>query len=93
VAVGGLLLVLLVDVARKLARGRVGVDAVALLAMAGALAPGEYLAGAVIALMLSGGIALEASATRRVRCELAALLKRAPKIAHGAAARSSRRFR
>ena len=69
-AIGGLLLVLLVDVVRKLARGRVGVDAIALLAMAGALALGEYLAGAVIALMLSGGNALEASADRRARREL-----------------------
>jgi heavy metal translocating P-type ATPase len=82
VAVGALLLVLVVDVARKLTRGRIGVDAVALLAMTGALALGEYLAGAVVALMLSGGNALEASASRRARRELGALLERAPKIAH-----------
>ncbi len=70
------------SVARSLARGDVGVDAIALVAMAGALALGEYLAGAVIALMLSGGNALEAAAGRRARRELTALLQRAPRIAH-----------
>jgi hypothetical protein len=38
-----------------LARRRIGVDAIALLAMGGALLLDEYLAGAVIALMLAGG--------------------------------------
>ena len=70
------------SVARSLARGDVGVDAIALVAMAGALALGEYLAGAVVALMLSGGNALEAAASRRARRELTALLQRAPRIAH-----------
>jgi heavy metal translocating P-type ATPase len=55
-----------------------GVDLIALLAMAGALALGEYLAGAVIALMLSSGQALEAYADRRAHEELSALLERAP---------------
>jgi heavy metal translocating P-type ATPase len=70
------------SVLRSLMRGDVGVDAIALVAMAGALALGEYLAGAVIALMLSGGNALEAAAGRRARRELTALLERAPRIAH-----------
>jgi len=70
------------SVGRSLARGDVGVDAIALVAMGGALALGEYLAGAVIALMLSGGNALEAAAGRRARRELTALLERAPRIAH-----------
>jgi heavy metal translocating P-type ATPase len=55
-----------------------GVDLIALLAMAGALAVGEYLAGAVIALMLSSGQALEAYADRRAHKELSSLLERAP---------------
>ena len=42
------------SVLRTLMNGDVGVDAIALVAMVGALALGEYLAGAVIALMLSG---------------------------------------
>ena len=70
------------SVGRSVARGDVGVDAIALVAMVGALALGEYLAGAVIALMLSGGNALEAAAGRRARRELTALLERAPRIAH-----------
>jgi heavy metal translocating P-type ATPase len=70
------------SILRTLAQGRVGVDAIALIAMAGALAIGQYLAGAVIALMLSGGNALEAMASRRARQELTALLERMPSIAH-----------
>ena len=45
-------------------RRDVGVDAIALVSMAGALALGEYLAGAVVALMLAGGNALEATCQR-----------------------------
>ena len=55
------------SVARALMHGDFGVDVIALLAMASALATGEYLAGAVVALMLSGGNALEASASGRAR--------------------------
>ncbi len=62
----------------SLLRGDVGVDLIALIAMAGALALGEYLAAIVVALMLSGGNALEAVANRRARRALTALLERAP---------------
>jgi len=70
------------SVVASVLRGDVGVDAIALFAMAGALALGQYLAGAVIALMLSGGNALEGYAGRRARRELTSLLERAPRIAH-----------
>ena len=43
------------SVVRSLWRGDVGVDGIALLAMAGAVVLGQYLAGAVVAVMLSGG--------------------------------------
>ena len=46
-------------VARVARRGDVGVDAIALVAIAGALALREWVAGAVVALMLAGGNALE----------------------------------
>lgn len=72
---------LVLSVLRSLLRRNVGVDAVALVAMAGALALGEYLAGAVIALMLAGGNALEEAANRRARRELTALVERAPRVA------------
>jgi heavy metal translocating P-type ATPase len=58
------------------------VDVIALLAIAGALALGEYLAGAVIGLMLATGRALEEYAANRAERELSALLKRAPRSAH-----------
>ena len=72
---------LALEVARTLAGGRVGVDAIALLAMAVAVALGEYLAGAVVALMLAGGNTLEAYASGRARRELRALLAHAPRRA------------
>ena len=46
-------------------RASLGVDTIALVAMVGALALGEPLAGAVIGLMFSGGAALESVASRR----------------------------
>ncbi|MEX2420277.1 MAG: heavy metal translocating P-type ATPase, partial [Actinomycetota bacterium] len=63
-------------------RREAGVDLIALLAMAGALALDEYLAGAVIALMLSSGRSLEDFADARAHKELSALLERAPRTAH-----------
>jgi heavy metal translocating P-type ATPase len=76
-----LLVPLTFSVLRSLLRRDVGVDAIALVSMAGALALGEYLAGAVVALMLAGGNALEESANRRARRELTALVARAPRSA------------
>ena len=58
-----------------------GVDTIALVAMIGALALNQELAGAVIGLMFSGGAALETVASRRARRELTALVQRAPKVA------------
>jgi heavy metal translocating P-type ATPase len=69
------------SVGRALLRGSLGVDVIALLAIAAALALGEQLAAAVVALMLSGGNALELAASRRSRRELAALVARAPRVA------------
>jgi heavy metal translocating P-type ATPase len=59
-----------------------GVDTIALVAMVGALALDEELAGAVIGLMFSGGAALETAASRRARRELTRLVERAPRVAH-----------
>ncbi len=76
------LLPLTFSVVRDLFAGRAGVDVIALLAMGGALALREYLAGAVVALMLSGGQALEEFAKGRARRELKALLDRSPRRVH-----------
>ena len=64
----------------SLRRSRLGVDVIALLALAGALVVGEYLAGAVIGVMLASGRALEGWAAASARRELSSLLQRAPKI-------------
>jgi heavy metal translocating P-type ATPase len=69
-------------IAGSLRRGELGVDLIALLAMGGSLLLGEYLAGAIIALMLSGGEALEGMAGARARRELSALVQRAPRVVH-----------
>ena len=71
-----------ISVARDLLRHRAGVDIVAVLALGGTLAVGEYLAGAVIAIMLATGRELEARASARARRELSALLARAPTVVH-----------
>jgi heavy metal translocating P-type ATPase len=71
-----------VAMVRELLRRQAGVDVVAVLALAGSLFVGEYIAGAVIALMLSSGRWLEARASARARRELSALLERAPSVVH-----------
>jgi cation transport ATPase len=73
---------MLVGMAAKLRRGQVGVDVVAVLALAGSLALREFLAGAVIGVMVASGDALERFAHRRARRDLSALLSLAPTVAH-----------
>ncbi len=73
---------LVVAVVRRMLRGQLGADVIALLAITGSLALREYEAGLVIALMLSGGELLDQRAFGRARRELAALISRAPAIAH-----------
>jgi cation transport ATPase len=55
------------SVVRSLANRDVGVDAIALIAIVGALALQEWGAAAVVALMLAGGNALEEAASGRAR--------------------------
>ncbi|HEX9096334.1 MAG TPA: heavy metal translocating P-type ATPase [Candidatus Dormibacteraeota bacterium] len=76
------LIPLTISVVRDLLHRETGVDLIALLAMAGSLILGQYLAGAVVGLMLSGGQALERYASSRARRELSALLARAPQVVH-----------
>lgn len=63
-------------------RGRTGVDLIAVLSLGGTLAVHEYLAGALIAVMLASGQALDSAAQRRASHDLRALLEHAPRIAH-----------
>src|SRR6202795_2046141 len=73
---------LAVSIARDLLAGRFGVDAIALVSIGGALALGQPLAGAVVALMYSGGNVLEDIAVARAEHDLRSLGDRAPREAH-----------
>ncbi len=73
---------LTVSVIRGVLRRETGVDLIALLAMVGAVALGEYLTGAVIAVMFASGQALEGYANGRAQRELRALVERAPRVVH-----------
>ncbi len=73
---------LAVSIIRDLLAGRFGVDAIALLSMSAALALGQPLAGAVVALMYSGGNVLEDIAVARAEHDLRSLVDRAPREAH-----------
>jgi heavy metal translocating P-type ATPase len=73
---------LLISIVRDLMAGRMGVDAIALLSMAGALALGENLAAVVVAVMYAGGNVLEDFAVARAERDLKSLVDRAPRIAH-----------
>jgi heavy metal translocating P-type ATPase len=75
------LLSLSYEIATSLRRGEVGLDIVAALSMIAALAVGENLAAAVVALMYAGGQYLEAFAERHARREMMAILARAPRSA------------
>ncbi len=77
-----LLVPLAASVVRSLRQRDAGVDAIALLAMGTALLLGEFLAGAIVGLMLAGGNALEGYASGRARRELRHLLEHAPHSAH-----------
>jgi heavy metal translocating P-type ATPase len=73
---------LMVSIVRDVLAGRVGVDAIALVSMSAAIVLRQPLAGAVVALMYSGGNVLEDIAVARAEHDLRALVDRAPREAH-----------
>ena len=73
---------LAISIVRDFWAGRFGVDAIALVSMSAALALGQPLAGAVVALMYSGGNVLEEIAVARAEHDLRSLVDRAPREAH-----------
>ncbi|MEQ8365072.1 MAG: heavy metal translocating P-type ATPase, partial [Roseicyclus sp.] len=81
VGVAPVLVTLVVEIVRSLARGEAGLDIVAALSMSAALFFGEALAAAVVALMYSGGTFLESFAEGRARREMRDLLSRVPRSA------------
>lgn len=76
-----ILAALLVEILRSLWRGELGLDIVAALSMSAALAFGEALAAAIVALMYTGGTFLESFAEGRARREMHDLLSRVPRTA------------
>jgi heavy metal translocating P-type ATPase len=77
---GGIPFVL--ELLSKVVRLEFGSDVLAGIAIVTAVLLGEYLAGALVVLMLSGGGALEAYAVRSASSVLAALARRMPSVAH-----------
>jgi heavy metal translocating P-type ATPase len=73
---------LLFDLLRRIIRREFGSDLLAGLSIGASAVLGEYLAGSIVVLMLSGGSALELYATKRASAVLAALAKRMPSTAH-----------
>jgi heavy metal translocating P-type ATPase len=70
-----------VDMIGDLKARHFGLDILAVIAMIATLAVEEYVAGLIVAVMLTGGEALEAWAARRASRELDTLLNRAPMYA------------
>jgi heavy metal translocating P-type ATPase len=79
-ALGGIPLV--ADLLVKLFRREFGSDLLAGISITTAVLLGEYLAGTLVVLMLSGGEAIESFAVRRASSVLQALAKRMPSFAH-----------
>ena len=79
-ALGGL--PLLYELLRKLMKREFGSDLLGGISIVTSVLLGEYLAGSMIVLMLSGGEALESHALQSASSVLAALAKRVPSIAH-----------
>jgi heavy metal translocating P-type ATPase len=74
---------LLYDLLKKLLRRQFGSDLLAGISIVSAILLGEYLAGAIVVLMLAGGEALENYAVGNATSVLRALAKRVPSAAHG----------
>jgi heavy metal translocating P-type ATPase len=89
VALAPLIVVLLVggtplifDLTKKLVKREFGSDLLAGVSILSAVGLGQYLVAAIVALMLSGGAALEEFATARASSVLDALARRMPGVAH-----------
>lgn len=70
------------ELLQKLLRQQFGSDLLAGISIVTSVILGEYLAGTLVVLMLSGGEALEAYAVRSASSVLQALSKRMPSVAH-----------
>lgn len=73
---------LIYDLLKKMIAFQFGSDILAGISIVSSIFLDEYLAGALVVLMLSGGLTIENYAIRKASKVLEALAKRAPKIAH-----------
>jgi heavy metal translocating P-type ATPase len=73
---------LVIDLLRKLRQGQFSSDLLAGISIVTSVFLGEYLAGSIVVLMLSGGETLEAYAVRSASSVLEALARRMPSQAH-----------
>jgi len=73
---------LVIELLRKLLRKEFGSDLLAGISIVTSAVLGQYLAGTLVVLMLSGGEALEEYAVRSASSVLEALAKRLPAVAH-----------
>ena len=73
---------LILGLLQKVVHGQFGADLLAGISIVTSLMLGEYLAGTLVVLMMSGGEALEAFAIRRASSALDALARRMPSQAH-----------
>ena len=73
---------LIYKILKDIFSGHFGIDLIAIVAIIASFIMGQYLAGNIILLMLSGGEALEIYALKRARKELSNLISNAPTFAH-----------
>jgi len=77
----GMVIPMAINMVQTIRDGSYGVDILAATAIITSVALGEYWAGIIIVLMMTGGEALEDYAEKRAKRELSDLLKRAPQKA------------
>ncbi len=69
------------ELTQGLLQGKFGSDLLAAISIVTSLILGEYVAGTIVVMMLSGGEALESYAVRNASSVLNALAKRMPRVA------------
>ncbi|MCH4007905.1 heavy metal translocating P-type ATPase [Companilactobacillus sp.] len=77
-----LALIMFIDMIKVLKSGNFGVDLLAITAIVATIALGEYWAGWIVLLMLTGGDTLEEYAANKAKSELKSLLDNSPSKAH-----------
>ncbi|WP_300562343.1 heavy metal translocating P-type ATPase [Companilactobacillus sp.] len=77
-----LALIMFIDMVKVLKSGNFGVDLLAITAIVATIALGEYWAGWIVLLMLTGGDTLEEYAANKAKSELKSLLDNSPSKAH-----------